>query len=110
MSKSEILEELPKLTPQERQEVRLRLAELDGDDWLDPGALTEREKALIEERFHDLEANPKASVPWEEAKSRLLVMNHWTAPERIGLRPLAAAQDQTVVPGLSAAALEFETE
>jgi hypothetical protein len=31
MSKSDILQELPKLTPEERQEVRLRLAELDGD-------------------------------------------------------------------------------
>ena len=35
MSKTEILEELPKLTKMERQEIRLRLAELDGDDWLD---------------------------------------------------------------------------
>ena len=34
MSKPEILEELPKLTKTERQEIRLRLAELDGDDWL----------------------------------------------------------------------------
>lgn len=28
---------LPKLTPEERQEVRLRRAELDQDDWLDEG-------------------------------------------------------------------------
>jgi hypothetical protein len=35
MSKIEILGELPKLTPEERQEVRLRLAELDREDWLD---------------------------------------------------------------------------
>ena len=34
MSKTEILEELPKLTKMERQEIRLRLDELDSDDWL----------------------------------------------------------------------------
>ncbi len=72
MSKTEILQELSKLTPEERQEVRLRLAELDKDDWLDEEALTDAEKALIEERFRDLEANPKTSIPWEVAKARLL--------------------------------------
>ena len=72
MSKTEILDELPKLTPGERQEVRLRLAELDQDDWLDEGVLTNAEKALIEERFRDLEANPQSSIPWDEAKGCLL--------------------------------------
>lgn len=72
MSKIEILRSLPKLTPEERQELRLRLAELDQDDWLDQGLLTEAEKSLIEERFRDLEASPHTSVPWEEGKGRLL--------------------------------------
>ncbi len=31
MSKAEILNELPRLTPDERQEIRMRLAELDED-------------------------------------------------------------------------------
>ena len=35
MSKSEILAELPRLSAKERQEIRLRLAELDGDGWDD---------------------------------------------------------------------------
>lgn len=72
MSKAEILLELDKLTPQEREEVRLRLAELDGDNWLDDGALTDAEKALIEARFKDLEANPHTSLPWTKAKEQLL--------------------------------------
>jgi hypothetical protein len=72
MSKTEILDELPKLTPGERQEVRLRLAELDQDNWLDEGVLTNAEKALIEERFRDLDANPQTSIPWNEAKGYLL--------------------------------------
>jgi hypothetical protein len=45
---------------------------LDQDDWLDAGALTSAEKALIEERFRDVEANPGTSISWEEAKERLL--------------------------------------
>ena len=48
------------------------LAEPDRDEWLDDGALTDAGKALIEQRFRDLEANPYASVPWEEAKLRLM--------------------------------------
>ena len=72
MSKTEILQELPQLTPGERQEIRERLAELDQDDWVDAGALTSAEKALIEERFRDLETSPRTSIPWDEAKARLL--------------------------------------
>ncbi len=64
MSKTEILEELPKLTSEERYEIRLKLAELDGDDWLE-------EKALIESRIQSHEKNPKTAVPWEDVKARL---------------------------------------
>ena len=35
MSKTEILQKLPKLTKTERQEIRLRLAKLDSEDWRD---------------------------------------------------------------------------
>ena len=71
MSKAEILAELPKLKPEERQELRLRLAELDSDDWLDERELSETERKLIEERFLDFEANPQTSIPWDEAKEKL---------------------------------------
>ena len=47
ISKTDILEELPKLTVEERREVRLRLAELDQEDWLDDGELSDGQKALI---------------------------------------------------------------
>jgi hypothetical protein len=72
MSKVEIIEGLAKLTADERQEIRLRLAELDQDDWLDRGMLTDAEKALIEERFREMESNPQAAIPWAEAKQRLM--------------------------------------
>jgi putative addiction module component (TIGR02574 family) len=72
MSKTEILEELPKLTSEERYEIRLKLAELDGDDWLDDDdPLTDKEKALIESRIQAHEKNPETAVPWEEVKARL---------------------------------------
>ncbi|HEV8367690.1 MAG TPA: addiction module protein [Pyrinomonadaceae bacterium] len=72
MSKTEILEELPKLTKSERFEIRLRLAELDGDEWMDDDdPLTEQQKALLEARIADLELHPEHSIPWEEVKRRL---------------------------------------
>jgi putative addiction module component (TIGR02574 family) len=72
MSKTEILEELPKLTSQERHEIRLKLAELDGDGWLDDDdTLIDEEKALIESRLEAHEKNPDTAIPWEEVKARL---------------------------------------
>ena len=48
MSKAEILRELPKLTKEERKEIRLKLAELDPDEWLDEGdPLSDTEKTLV---------------------------------------------------------------
>jgi hypothetical protein len=45
---------------------------LDRDEWLDDGALTDAEKALIEQHSRDLDANPHASVRWEAAKISLM--------------------------------------
>jgi putative addiction module component (TIGR02574 family) len=72
MSKAEILEELPTLTPEERDEIRLKLAEIDGDRWLDDDdPLTDEEKALIEARISAHERNPETAIPWKEFKERL---------------------------------------
>jgi hypothetical protein len=72
MSKTEILDKLPKLTPEERQEIRLKLAELDGDEWLDSDdPLSDKEKALLEARLDDLEKHPEKSIPWSEAEAQL---------------------------------------
>jgi putative addiction module component (TIGR02574 family) len=72
VSKAEILAELPRLSAADREELRLRLAELDGQEWLDDGTLTDSQKALLETRFCDLEMKPESSIPWEQAKARLL--------------------------------------
>jgi putative addiction module component (TIGR02574 family) len=72
MSKTEILAELPALTPDERFKIRVKLAELDGDRRLDDDdPLTDEQKALLDARLADMEQNPNASIPWEEAKKRI---------------------------------------
>ena len=72
MSKTEILDEILKLTSEERREIRLKLAELDGDGWLDDDdPLTDEQKALIEARIEAHEKNPETAILWEEFKARL---------------------------------------
>ena len=72
MSKGEILDELPPLTKIERQEIRLRLAELDSEDWLDDAdPLTVHEKALLEARLAAYAKDPDAGSTWEEVESRI---------------------------------------
>lgn len=72
MSKAEILDEIQKLTPAEREEIRARLDELDGHRWDDSDdPLTCEEKALLGARLADLEAHPETSIPWADAEARL---------------------------------------
>lgn len=68
MSKAEI----PKLTPEEREEIYLKIVELDCDEWLDTDdPLTDEQKALIEARIEAHEKNPQSAIPWEEFNARL---------------------------------------
>jgi putative addiction module component (TIGR02574 family) len=72
MSKTEILDELPKLTKTERDEIRLKLAEIDGDSWFDNGEpLSEDEKALLDSRLAAYLKNPEEGSSWEEVESRI---------------------------------------
>jgi len=72
MSKTEILEELPKLTKTERQEILLGLAELDSDDWLDDeDPLTVQEKARLDARLAAYAKDPDAGSTWEEVECRI---------------------------------------
>lgn len=72
MSKTEILEQLPKLTSEERREIRLKLTELDGDCWQDTAdPLTQAEKELLEARLAAYEKDPDAGSSWEEVESRI---------------------------------------
>jgi putative addiction module component (TIGR02574 family) len=72
MSKAEILAELPKLTKEERYEIRVKLAEMDSDGWLDADdPLSDEEKKLIDARLAEHEVNPQSAIPFEEFNARL---------------------------------------
>jgi len=71
MSKAEILDQLAKLSPQERAEVLDAARKLDEVEWLDDGELTDEEKRAIIERLDACEKDPDAWIPWNEAKARL---------------------------------------
>jgi hypothetical protein len=63
----------------ERQEICLRLAEFDRDDWLDDeDPLTVREKALLEARLAAYAKDPDAGSTWKEVDSRIRGrLNRW---------------------------------
>jgi putative addiction module component (TIGR02574 family) len=72
MSKAEILEELPRLTKEEPHEIRVKLAEMDSDGWLDEDdPLTDEEKKLIDARLAEHEANPGSAISLEEFNAQI---------------------------------------
>jgi hypothetical protein len=73
MSIAEIVEELPKLTVEDRDELRLRLLELDREIWTDSShPLTDSEKALLDARLAAYRKAPDAGSSWEDVEARLL--------------------------------------
>jgi len=73
MSIAEIVEELPKLTVDDRDELRLRLLELDREIWTDSShPLTDSEKALLDARLAAYRKAPDAGSSWEDVEERLL--------------------------------------
>lgn len=73
MSKTDILEQLPKLKPEERQEIRAKLNELDGprDDAGTDVELSDAEKSILDRELEEYEKNPHAGRPWEEIEARI---------------------------------------
>lgn len=73
MSIAEIVEELPKLTAEDRDELRLRLLELDREIWTDSShPLTDSEKALLDARLAAYRKDPDAGCTWAEFEMCLL--------------------------------------
>jgi putative addiction module component (TIGR02574 family) len=73
MSKTDILEQLPKLKPEERQEIRAKLNELDGlqDDAGTEAELTDAEKFVLDRELTEYQKNPEAGTSWEEVAARI---------------------------------------
>jgi mRNA-degrading endonuclease RelE of RelBE toxin-antitoxin system len=109
MSVLEILEELPKLTAEDRDVIRLRLAELDGDGWLDDDdPLTDSEKSSLKARLEDLTNNPEKSLSWAEAEARRAVnplayrvrsrrsLFRWMRPQKFPYRIVYTIDEHTI--------------
>jgi putative addiction module component (TIGR02574 family) len=70
MSKAQIMAELPNLPPADLREILNRILEL--HDPMDNDAFTNEERALIEKRLADHDADPASAVPWDVVKGRLI--------------------------------------
>lgn len=70
MSKTEIIAELPHLSPEERAEVQAKLDELAGDDW-QSGELTDTDKQALDAALAAYEKSPDAGSSWDQVKARV---------------------------------------
>ena len=72
MSTTEILNELPKLTRKDREEIRHKLAEIDGDGWIDDDdPLSAADKALLQARIAEHERHPETALSWAAFGAKL---------------------------------------
>jgi hypothetical protein len=72
MSKSEILEELPKLKREERRQIFERLCELEDRDLLNGAEPSAEEKALLDQELKEYQKNPEAGSTWQQVEARML--------------------------------------
>ena len=71
MSKTEILEELPKLNLRDRLEVFSFLCDLEESN---PSSFPSvEEKCLLDKELENYYANPHAGSPWNEVRSRVFI-------------------------------------
>lgn len=66
MSKTQILEELPKLSVADRSQLFARLAELHEADLLAEGAPSPSERKALDGALAEFEQDPSPGEPWRE--------------------------------------------
>jgi hypothetical protein len=71
MSKSAILDELPKLGQADRREILERICEIEEADLLRGAAIDSDEKAMLDREFEEYQTNPKVGTLWKEVEPRL---------------------------------------
>ena len=71
MSKTEILNELPKLALGELREIFERIGELEEQDLLKGGEPTAEEKALLDRELEEFHQSPQGGATWAEVETRL---------------------------------------
>jgi putative addiction module component (TIGR02574 family) len=71
MSKSEILQELPKLKADERREIFERLCEMEEMALIHGAEPSVEEKALLDSELEAYRTNPDSGSTWSEVEARL---------------------------------------
>jgi hypothetical protein len=71
MSKSAILDELPKLGHADRREILERICEIEEADLLRGAAIDPNEKAMLDRELEEYQVNPQAGADWKEVEPRL---------------------------------------
>jgi len=71
MSKAELLEEISKLTPEERGEIWDALWTLEERHLLGSSGPSDYEKAVLDREMEDYQREPQAGTPWPEVEARL---------------------------------------
>lgn len=71
MGKTEIIAQLPHLSPDDRAEVQAKLDELAGAAWQDRGELSDADKQALDDALAAYEASPHAGSSWDEVKARV---------------------------------------
>jgi putative addiction module component (TIGR02574 family) len=71
MSKTEILEEFAKLTPEERIELWDALWTLEERDLLSADTPATEEKEMLDREMDDYQKNPHAGSSWAEVETKL---------------------------------------
>ena len=79
MSKSEILQELPKLGPEERRDILDLLCELDEQDLLKGVGPTTEEKAMLDREFEDFQKRPNVGSSLGRSRNSIA-----QPPNRVG--------------------------
>lgn len=71
MSKTEIIAELPHLSPEDLAEVQAKLDELAGETWHPQADLTDSDTSALDAALTEYQKNPDAGSPWDEVKARV---------------------------------------
>jgi putative addiction module component (TIGR02574 family) len=72
MSKQDILNELPKLRPDERRQILEHLCDLQDKELAEGTAMSAEEAALLDRELDDYRRNPDSGSSWEDVERRLL--------------------------------------
>ena len=71
MGKTEIIAELPRLSPDDLAEVQAKLDELAGAAWQDRGQLSDADRHTLDATLAAYANSPDAGSSWDEVKARV---------------------------------------